>query len=223
MKTLMPPGNTTPKKTQGQTSNFAKALLEAGGNIAQSAVDTGIKMANESITSLFNSTASNIPENNNDTDKSKLNNPMDQMNQPWFKESQEIEWKKREQALLRHREVNQVEVFDRRQVEIERKIEQILTELKALSKDLDHADKEARQASIVAMQNNVNPGEYHVTFLQKFLKVIMLLRKRVKDSISWMQTSNSRRSAQKGYWAQFHSQGTQWSMSGERSIATSVG
>lgn len=220
MKTLVPPGNTQSKKTTNQTSNFAKALLEAGGSAGQSAVDTGIKMANESITSLFSANAT--PQK--DTDQKDNSNPFDSMNSPWEQEeSMEQEWKKREARLLRHREVNQVEVFDRREIETQRKVEQLVNELQALTKDLEEVNREARQAHIVALQNNVDPGDYHVSLLTKFIKTVLLLKQRVKESISWLNTSNSRRNAQRGYWAQFHSQGTQWSMSGERSIATSVG
>lgn len=215
MKTLLPPGNTPPKKPQSQTGNFAKALLEAGGNVAQNAVDTGIKMANEAITSIFNANTSPTQQNENEQNKP------DWLNQQ--KETTEQEWKKREAQLLRHREVNNVEVFDHRQIEVERRIEQLLSELEALTKDMDKAEREARQARITVMQNIVNPGEYHVSLLERYLRFVMHLRQKVKESASWLHMFNTRKSAQKGYWGQFYSQGTQWSMNLERNIATSVG
>lgn len=225
MKTLQPPGNNAPKNSQASNNNFARALFEAGGNVAQTAVDNGIKMANEAITSIFNTNTSNPNFDKQKNPNAQMNESFDPMNPTWMnsKESQEKEWKKREAALLRHREVNQVEVFDRRQVETDQKIKQIIEQLDALSKDLDKANSEAQQARIAVIQGVVKPGAYHVSLLQRFLKVVMTIRQRVKESSSWLSQFNSRRSAQTSYWGQFHSQGTQWSMSGERSITTSVG
>jgi len=213
MSTLQPPGSGSSKQTGNpQISNFAKALLEAGGNQSDSS-DAQSSSSNASNGLNFPS----FP--GNEDFLSQLNSE-----NPWaVKEQQEKEMKRRERRLLRHREINQVNVYDHRQVETERKIDQILKELEALAKDLANVNREARDVQIAVMQGAIEPGDYHLTFFEKLLSVIVLLRKRVNESATWLSSWSSRNTKKQGYWSQFHSSGTQWSMSQERMIATSVG
>ncbi|OGJ22606.1 MAG: hypothetical protein A2804_03480 [Candidatus Pacebacteria bacterium RIFCSPHIGHO2_01_FULL_46_10] len=224
MTQLKPPGNTTSQSNGGASSNnFAKALLETGGHVVQSTVDSGVQMAADALGSLFGAGGSRLPNASPDNKNENTQNNQRNGEQSFNQESQEQEWKKREMRMLRHREVQQVEVFNKQDVETKQKIEQLLEQLKALTKDLSQADRSAREAQIAVMQGAVNPGEYHATFFEKLIKVVMLLRKKVQESTSWIEQFNSRKSAQKGYWGQFYTNGTQWSMSQERSLATSVG
>jgi len=222
---LKPPGSSSSRnQSGGGNSNFAKALLEAGGHVAQSTVDTGVQMASDALASLFGANSSSTPTPNQNGDSSNEFNPGTEFGDSSFnQEQQEQEWKQREARILRHREVQQTEVYNARQVETDRKIQQLMEQLEALAKDLDDADRQAREAQIAVMQGAVTKGDYHVSFFEKLLKTIILLRQKVKESATWLAGFNSRKSQQKGYWGQFYSNGTQWSMSSERSIATSVG
>jgi len=223
MSTLKPPGNTSSRQMPaGQTNNFAKALLEAGGHAVQSTVDTGVQMAGDALASIFGA-GSGAPLAQQQMDNGEFQQTPDNQQFSATQEQREAELHDHELRVLRHREIQQTEVYDRHKVETDRQIKQILAELEALVKDLDDADRSAREAQIAVMQGAVQPGEYHVTFFQKLLKVIVMLRQRVKESATWLSQFNSRKSAQKGYWGQFYTQGTQWSMSSERAIATSVG
>lgn len=222
---LKPPGNSTPRTSSGGANgNFAKALLEAGGHVAQSTVDSGVQMASDALASLFGANSSSTPTQNQNGDSSNEFNPGADSGENYFNQEQrEMEWKQREAQILRHREVQQTEVYNARQVETDRKIDQLLEQLEALTKDLDDADRQAREAQIAVMQGAVHRGDYHVSFFERFLNTVMLLRKRIKESTTWLASFNSRKSQQKGYWGSFYNNGTQWSMSSERSIATSVG
>lgn len=222
---LKPPGNSQQQSNSGGTNgNFAKALLEAGGHVAQSTVDTGVQMASDALASLFGAgSGSSLPTQQQSDGQSPFTPSSERQDTPFNMEQKEAEWKQHELHMIRHREIQQMEVYNARQVQTDRKIEQLLSELQALAKDLDKANREAREAQIAVMQGAVSGGDYHVTFFEHLLKVLVLLRKRVKESTTWLQAFNARGKAKKGYWAQFASQGTQWAMSGERSIATSVG
>lgn len=219
---LKPPGNSTVQQTSSQSSapsgNFAKALLEAGGHAAQATVDAGVGMVGDALQSLFGATTGAAQANPNETNTQNA-----QTSQNEVFNSQEKEWKRREMRTLRHREVQETQVFNRRSVEEEQKINLILEQLSALAKDLDDADRTAREAQIAVMQGAVATGDYYVTFFEKLLKTIMLLRQKVQESSSWLAQFNNRKQAQQGYWGNFYSQGTQWSMSNERALATSVG
>ena len=222
---LKPPGSSSSRSNSGgSSSNFAKALLEAGGHVAQSSVDTGVQMASDALASLFGANTSSMPSNTQNGDSSNEFNPGADSGENYFnQEQQEMEWKQREARILRHREVQQTNVYDARQVQTDQKIDELLKQLEALTKELDDADRQAREAQIAVMQGAVNRGDYHVSFFERFISTIMLLRKTIKSSTTWLASFSNRKSQQKGYWGSFYNNGTQWSMSSERSIATSVG
>jgi len=234
--------NSRPQSRQmSAASDFARALQEAGGNtssntpsiptetlssIAQSGgwpVGGPQEPGNNASNSADAFSPWNMPGFNNPG----INNPgMGQWNPSEFAKQQEQlmkEQKMRERRLIRHREVQQMDVYNARQIETERKIDQIIKELGALAKDLSRADEEAKAAQNAVITGIVEPGEYHVTFLEKLLKIIVLLRKRVKESTTWLQMFQSRSKKKRGYWGQYYKKGTQWSQSADRSIATSVG
>lgn len=228
LTTLTPPGNSSSQKP-GQSDNFAKALLEAGGHAVESTMEAGAEMMSDALSSLLGTSSHTSKDNSTEQTSNQdvtsgnpfsRNNRNESLQNP---DDQENEWKRREMRILRHREVQQTDVYDARQVETQRKIEQLTNELEMLAKDLDDTNRKAREAQIAVMQNTVNPGEYQIGMLEKLLKLVVMLRRSVGESASWLDAFNSRKSAQNSYWGQFHSQGTQWSMSQERSIATSVG
>jgi hypothetical protein len=67
------------------------------------------------------------------------------------------------------------------------------------------------------------PGTYHLNFFEKLKQFIILMRKQVQDSQSWLEMSYSRKKAQNGYWSGFKKSGTKFSLSSERYMATSSG
>lgn len=228
MTQLKPPGSLGAKSSQnGPADNFAKALLEAGGHVVESTVDASLSMVGDAMGQLFGGgTTSNSESSTTDhSQDTASNNPYSAVNQErlWAQEDQEREYKRREMRMLRHREIQQTNVFDRRQVETERKIEQLTNELDALAKDLDATNRKAREVQIAAMQNNVTPGDYHLNMVERLIKIVMLLRRSVGESASWLDMFNGRKAQQNSYWGQFHSKGMQWAMSQERALATSVG
>lgn len=231
MSQLKPPGSLGSAQHNPPSDNFAKALLEAGGHAVQSTMETGVDMMSDALSSIIGGGSSHSMDQKNDQNAdnnldTSSHNPFSRSNQGenlWNQDDQEREWKRREMRILRHREIQQTEVFDARQVETQRKIAQLTNELEALAKDLDVTNRKAREAQIAVMQNNVSPGDYHIGMLEKLIKVVMILRQSVGESASWLDMFSTRKTAQNSYWGQFHSQGTQWSMSSERAIATSVG
>jgi len=221
---LKPPGNNSSRSNAGAgNNNFAKALLEAGGHTVQTTVDSGVQFAGDALSSLFGAGSGTANTQQNQDNNSENGAQSLESQTALDPEQQEQEWKQREMRMLRHREVQQTEVFDGRKVETDRKIAQILEQLEALTKELDETNRNAREAQIAVMQGAVHGGDYHVTFFEQLIKVIVMLRKHVREANSWIEAFNSKKSAKKGYWGQFYQNGMQWAMSGERSIATSVG
>jgi len=86
----------------------------------------------------------------------------------------------------------------------------ILEELKKLSTATKNLAKEAKVAS---EQVPVNPGEYHISFFEKLRQALILIRKRVENSVTWLATFNQRAKKRNFYWAQVRKAGTKFMLS----------
>jgi len=110
-------------------------------------------------------------------------------------------------------------IYTQKRQEEKEKIREILEEIKTLKKGIRNLDKEIDKAT---EQTSVIIGTYHINFFEKIRENLVLLRKNVENASSWLEIFN-KRVAKKNYWSQSKKAGTQWSMSGERYLATSVG
>ena len=111
-------------------------------------------------------------------------------------------------------------VFNQKNEQTQNQIKSIQEELKGLASSVKNLDKEIDKA---IEQIPVKPGIYHVNFLEKVRQSIFLLKKRVEDASTWLEAFNQKSAKKHGYWNQFKKSGTQWSLSNERNVATSVG
>lgn len=110
-------------------------------------------------------------------------------------------------------------IYAQKHQEEKEKIKEILEEIKALKKGIQNVDQEIDKAT---EQIPVVAGTYHLNFFEKMKEILTLLRKNIEEANSWLEVFN-KRMTKKNYWAQLQKTGTQWSMSGERYITTSVG
>lgn len=111
-------------------------------------------------------------------------------------------------------------VFSRKQVEVKRQITSIQEELQLLVKE---AGLVSQEVQVAVEQVVVNPGIYHVNFFNKIRQLIILLRKKVADSRTWMHETNSRANRRLGYWGKVKKSGTKFMLSQERYMATQAG
>ena len=111
-------------------------------------------------------------------------------------------------------------VFNQKNQETQVQIKAIQEELKALVGSVKNLDKEIDKT---IEQIPVQPGVYHVNFLEKIKQAIILLKKRVEDASTWLEAFNQKSAKKHAYWGQFKKSGTQFSQSSERYVATSVG
>jgi hypothetical protein len=111
-------------------------------------------------------------------------------------------------------------LFTRHEQEVKLQIKSIQEELQKLAestKDL------AEEVKIATMQASVEPGIYHLTFLENLRQAIKLFRKRIEESKTWLSLANQRTKKRCYYWAQFKKSGTKFMLSQERYMATSAG
>jgi len=200
-------------------ANFIEALKSSGQSIAKDTF-TGIKedlikgSATQMVDTVFNRTTSN------------QETPQEQ--QPPFNFSEYLNSgeqvaKQRQHDKVKY-EYEQVEtvIFNRRQQEIQKKIEQIQLELKNLAGDVVGLDETTRT---VIQQEIVDPGLYHLNFFERLLTFVRQIRKRVTESRNWAALHSQRGKTKSYFWQQSNKKvgGTKFQLSQERQVATQTG
>ncbi len=103
---------------------------------------------------------------------------------------------------------------------LEMKIQEIIVELKRLTKSSKVLEIEFREATIE--QRIVNPGKYHVSFFEWLLTIVKTARIKVEDSGAWLSMFQSKKTKRQ-YWNMFKKHGTTFGLSNERVVATQTG
>lgn len=109
--------------------------------------------------------------------------------------------------------------LQRYEAEVDQKIEEIRQELKALIATLKVVDKQIEQA---VDEQYIDPGLYHLTFLDRLKTILKLMRQNLTNSSSWLSVMRSRKK-ERLYWNMYKKKGTSFGLSNERNVATQVG
>lgn len=102
---------------------------------------------------------------------------------------------------------------------ISQKIESLRQELEILSKSIASLNTEVNKA---VMEIPVNPGIYHLNFLERLRTIIVDIRRNIDDSRTWLALS-AQKNKQKKYWGMYKKHGTTFGLSHERSVSTQAG
>lgn len=100
------------------------------------------------------------------------------------------------------------------------RVQEILIELKKITKTSKELEVEFRDVAIESMP--VNPGKFHLNFFEWVLSQLRRARMRIEDSAHWTNLMKSKKS-QKKYWSLFKKHGTSFGLSSERVVATQTG
>jgi hypothetical protein len=111
-------------------------------------------------------------------------------------------------------------IFTRKEQEVKLQIKAIQEELRKLAESTEGL---AQEVKVATMQVSVEPGVYHLTFLESLRQLIELFRKRVENSKSWLSLANHRAKKRSYYWSQVGQSGTKFMLSQERYMATQAG
>jgi hypothetical protein len=110
-------------------------------------------------------------------------------------------------------------VFNQKEQQTQNQVKAIQQELKSLIGSVKNLDKEADKT---VEQIPINPGSYHLNFLEKLKQTVVLLRKHIEEASSWLEIFNHKQAKKHGYWFQAKKLGTQFSQSSERYVTNSV-
>lgn len=206
------------KKTNRRktSTNFLEALRELGSEAAETAVaDVAGGLAKDAFDQLLG------------RQKSRTLQPNQELNIAQAKQQAESTYQEQKEQYQRfhqdYLDIRQQEklLFKRSEQEVKTEIQAILAELKQLALS---SKKLAKEVQTAAVQAPVEPGAYHVSFFQKLRETVLLLRQRIDDSATWLETCNKRASKKSGhYWNQFKKSGTKFLLSSERYMATQAG
>lgn len=110
-----------------------------------------------------------------------------------------------------------------RQKELEKKIDELRTEIKLLLKATDNLDK---QVEVAALQPSVEPSEYQINFFARIKQIIANFRKNISETSLWLESFSHKKKKRNLYWNTVKNKksgGEQYLMSNEHSVARSVG
>lgn len=131
----------------------------------------------------------------------------------------EIENRRIEQfQQQRNQEWNKV--FSAKEIQTQKKIESLREDLKKLAKQLKRLDINIVKAIESPI---VESGAYHESYLEHLQGIIHLFSLKVNSANSWLEIYQSRSKKQGSYWGMAKTNGSSFTQSNERSIATSVG
>ena len=111
-------------------------------------------------------------------------------------------------------------LFKQAEQQVRLEIQAIRVELIKLVKGIKNM---SREVEIAAMQAPVEPGVYHLNFLERLRETILFLSQNIKESFNWLSVCNRRAKKRSYYWQQVQKSGTKFMLSHERSVATQAG
>lgn len=111
-------------------------------------------------------------------------------------------------------------------VRVERKSNELRVQLQALTQEVFYLAQTTQKldetVKIAAIQAPANPGVYHIIFFEKLLEFIKSFRKKIEDSVIWMQTSN-KRAEKKNYWSMYKKKGSSFLLAPDHYLQRSAG
>lgn len=118
----------------------------------------------------------------------------------------------------RLREEEKVRI-ERKGNELRVQLQAITQEILALAQTTQNLDESVK---IAAIQAPASPGVYHIVFFEKLLEFIKSFRKKIEDSVIWLQTSN-KRAQKKNYWAMYKKKGSSFLLAPDHYLQRSAG
>ena len=111
-------------------------------------------------------------------------------------------------------------LFKQQEENTKRQVDLILEELQKIAQS---NKKLTREVEKTIEEAPAKPGTYHINLLKRIRQNLVLFRKKIDQSATWLMISRSRNKRKSHYWNQVQQSGTKYLHSQERYIATQVG
>lgn len=201
--------NVPKKKFNPKDNSFLESLRNIGSGAVSSAKNDLVKPGVKDIFDSFSPFKSNPPSDGQEFPKDPFAN--------------ERFWEEKYKKLQRQHEVVRREekvIFTRQERETQAQVKNLQEEIRKLATSTGEL---AREVQVATMQEEVNPGTYHLNFLQRLSLVIKNLRTQVQESSCWLASFNKKSKKKNGYWNQFKKSGSSFSLHHDRAVATQAG
>lgn len=181
--------------------NIIESLRNLGGGVGKSVTkDVVGKIATDALTTIFAGT----PRQGELRPNQSINLSKEQEQAP--------------RAEARREFIRPVAIAED-QAALKQQIETVRQELKLLASSVKQLNTEIAHA---INDIPVNPGVYHLNFMDRLRSVLRTLREKIEDSGTWLALTTSRKQ-KKGYWGMYRKHGTTFGLSSERSLSTQAG
>jgi len=196
-----------------QSDNFFEAFRELGNQTAK----TGSGLFADTAADMLSQLTGGSPIHQPLSGELRPNQSLDIEAEIRLREVESIQ---QERLHLQHLRRQEQLVYSKKQEEIKLQIKAIQDELKKL---VGEAAGLAQEVEVAVEQVVVEPGIYHLNFFDKLRQTLLLLRKKIADSRTWMHTVNLRAKQRSFFWAQVGQSGTKFMLSQERYMSTQAG
>ena len=207
------------KKSKQFGSSLVEQLKSIGSSVTDSLKNDVVKGSAQSVFEqlIGNSKSGRTPEEEQ-LSTAALENLIKEREQAAADEADQNA-REEERAIFSHKQGKEKVLFSFADEKLKKEISEVRQELSALVRSMGQVQKQVEQAVI---QEIVNPGQYHKTFLENLKSFVITMRKSMEDASLWLSMSSGRQ--QKGaFWANTKKHGNKYSMSQERQSAMSVG
>lgn len=203
----------TKKQSNRQTNNnLIEQLKSIGSGVADDVQKDLISgVASDALSSLFGVPKSGeiFPNRPIDLTSNQADKPPEYVSSPKQKQEQT-------RKPFNIESFNQLRNSD---MEVAQKINEIRMELKILIATVKNVN---RQLEMAIKEEVIEPGVYHLSFLDRLKTILKLMSKNLNESATWLNCMRSRKTERK-YWNQYKKKGTTFGLSSERSTATQTG
>ena len=121
----------------------------------------------------------------------------------------------REEVLHFEKKTMQME-----QGHLSQRVEQIMIELKQLSKSVKQLETQAKDVDMGLIPQVI--GKYHENFFEFILSSLRSARIKIEDSSNWLNAVG-KKASKKGYWGNAKKHGTSYTLSADRAVSQQVG
>lgn len=122
----------------------------------------------------------------------------------WMEQQRIEQEKQRNREILRrklHDKVNPTSsesIFDAREKQVKKEIDQLRYELRMLAKDVADFEKDVELTLMTEVVKPGQSGTYYINFFQKLRAFIILLRQKIKSARTWANQMSAKKSKKKG-------------------------
>lgn len=140
-----------------------------------------------------------------------------------LKDEKEKEIRQQERFFFERKRKEERLVYSHREQEVAREIAEIQNELKRIADQIEAVGDLSQDLKTAVVQPTVEPGVYHLGFFQRIKSLLVLARKKVQESKTWLQLYMQRHKRKSHYWFMVGKKGTSYMLSPERYMATQAG